>query len=227
MEKRDTIIRWVITHASVMLISAIAGMILRSFFPLVMAFVVSLLIYITQQRATWSSLQPVGGAANLVTFGRCAILIMTLLMQPQMHHFVFTALITLVIIADGIDGYLARKMDQSTQFGEIFDTEVDAFLALSVSFLIWKDQPSAWWLMVAGVFRYAFGIAYYLFGWHQRVRPPMPESKAIAVIYFLSLLSAFFVDWKYACWIVLTGCLLVGYSFGKEFVLLSGVSKNA
>jgi phosphatidylglycerophosphate synthase len=208
-----------------MILATVAGMIGDMLLIIIWAVILSLATLIALSYKTWIRLHPAGGYANYVTFGRFILLLFALSMHHALSAPVFVILIIAVMIADGVDGYLARRWKQSTDFGEVFDMEVDAFLALSVAFLIWTSHQAAYWLIVAGALRYIFVVMYWCMGWHHRRRPEMRDAKLIAVVFFLSLLTPFNMKWDYAQWIVAAGSLLVTASFLREFYLVSKISK--
>lgn len=65
-------------------------------------------------------------------------------------------LYTLAGLADGLDGYLARRLRQNTRLGEILDMEFDALGVLVVAVLAvrWGQWPPA--LLVVGLARYLY-----------------------------------------------------------------------
>jgi len=213
------IANWTLGHAVLMIAATVAAAAGHAQFLLIWAVTASMLVYLALNYQTWSLIQPIGGYANQVTFVRFLLLLFALAMQSVLNVYVFVALVIVVMIADGIDGYLARKYDQASAFGEVFDMEVDAFLALSISYLIWLDHHEVWWVLIAGLLRYVFALLYGLIGWQQRKRPSMPESKVFAVVFFIALLTPFILPWSISVWIVAGGCALVMFSFLKEFAL--------
>ena len=56
-----------------------------------------------------------------------------------------------------MDGWVARRTDSVTAFGARFDGEVDAFLILVLSVAV--SAAVGWWVVVAGLARYAFWAA--------------------------------------------------------------------
>lgn len=213
------IANWTLGHALLMILTTVAAAFGHVLFLLILAATASMIVYLALNYETWKHMHPIGGYANQVTLIRFTLLLFTLAMQSVLHGYLFVALIVVVIIADGIDGYLARKYNQSTVFGEVFDMEVDAFLALSIAYLVWLEHHEVWWVLIAGLLRYVFALFYRLIGWHQRKRPAMPESKIFAVLFFLALLTPFMMPWRISVWIVAGGCALVAFSFLKELSL--------
>ncbi len=212
---------WIFWHAILMLAATVVALIYASSTILNLTVILSIGAMIVLNYGIWKKLHPAYGYANLVTGFRFGLLLCATSMYHVLSTPLFIALVVLVMIADGVDGYLARRYHQETLFGEVFDTEVDAFLALSLSFLIWWEHRDCGWVLVAGLLRYGFVIVYRLLGWHLRTRPSMYEAKVIAVIFFISLLVPFVLPWNMAIWIVAAGCALVTISFLREFYLIS------
>jgi phosphatidylglycerophosphate synthase len=212
--------KWMLWHAVTMTMLTGISIIMGVVLPVIIGMVASMLVLLIWQRQAWLWIKPLGGYANQITLLRFVILIIALVLVNAMHQYLFVALVVFVMIADGIDGYLARRFNQASDFGEIFDTEVDAFLALSLALLISMNHPEAAWVLVGGLMRYAMIILYRILGWHERRRPHMPETKLFAVLYFISLLIPWLLPWDIAVWIVLGGNAMVSFSFIREFVLI-------
>ncbi len=91
--------------------------------------------------------------------------------------YVPAALYTLAAVLDGVDGYVARRQQQTTQLGKELDTALDAFgLLIAPLLAVLTGKLAVSYLLV--------GIAYYLFQWgirwrQQRDRPvyPLPPSQ--------------------------------------------------
>ena len=66
--------------------------------------------------------------ANLITLGRFILLIVLVVLayaqNPQLQLVNFPLLV-IIFILDGVDGYIARKRDEVSLFGAIFDIAID------------------------------------------------------------------------------------------------------
>lgn len=52
--------------------------------------------------------------------------------------------------SDALDGYLARKLNSISQFGEIIDPVADKCLVIMLALLLWSSgQLPSWWLILA------------------------------------------------------------------------------
>lgn len=218
--------RWIFWNAVAMLVATACSMAIARVWPAIVIICISSSVLLISGYPGIRHLTPPGGAANLVTLCRLLLLIFALLTYSTTGILWFVMIVVLVMILDGVDGYLARRLGQSTVVGEIFDMEVDTFLAIGLSLRICIDHPVSWWVMTAAILRYCFVILYRYLGWQEKVRPAMPEAKVIAVVYFCTLLTPFVFGWDRVQWIVAAGCLLVAMSFLREFWLIHGSPKS-
>ena len=139
------------------------------------------------------------GWANRVTLAR-AVMVAVLagvLAVPEIiqRHGIVLALLALAAIAlDGLDGWLARMVDDATRFGARFDMEIDALLILVLSIaVLLADRAGAWVLAIGGM-RYAFVLAGQLLPWLQAELPPSTWRKIVCVTQGIVLAVAF-VPW--------------------------------
>ena len=104
------------------------------------------------------------GPANLVTLfrGLLACTAAALAVESLIGRDVAPAVLAVAVPAlllDAVDGWVARRTRTVTEFGGRFDGEVDAFLILVLS--IYVAPTYGWWVLTAGLARYAFLVA----GW--------------------------------------------------------------
>lgn len=166
-------------------------------------------------------------SANWVTFFRLLILLFAVSFYPALQTAVFVGLIISVMILDGLDGMLARKFKKETKFGEYFDMEVDALLASLLSVLVYKHFDIGFWILLAGAMRYIFVTIKFLLGLDNvALTIPMPGSRLIAVVFFSTLLAAFVFPIDIARWLLIPGCSLIFFSFGREFILIIKQKKH-
>lgn len=78
-------------------------------------------------------------------------------------------LYTLAAIADGFDGFLARRSNHATRLGEILDVEFDALGILVATMLAVQYGQLPWWYLSLGLARYFF-----VFGLWWRARRGKP-----------------------------------------------------
>lgn len=167
------------------------------------------------------------GWANRVTLAR-AVLVAVLggvLAAPEIahRHGVILASMALTAIAlDGLDGWLARRVDGATRFGARFDMEVDALLifVLSVSVVL-ADRAGAWVLAIGGM-RYAFILAGQLLPWLQDELPPSAWRRIVCVVQGLVLAVAL-LPWlpvPLVQWALALALAALVHSFGRDTLWL-------
>ena len=108
------------------------------------------------------------GAANRVTLfrGLLACTAAALAAESLIGRDVTTAVLAVAVPAlllDAVDGWVARRTRTVSEFGGRFDGEVDAFLILVLS--IYVAPIHGWWVLAAGLARYAFLVAGWVLPW--------------------------------------------------------------
>jgi CDP-diacylglycerol--glycerol-3-phosphate 3-phosphatidyltransferase len=178
-----------------------------------------------------TQLLPTLGAANSMTLARGMLIacLLGFLFQPRPESWLAWipgALYTLAVLADFLDGYLARLTRRSTRLGEILDMSFDGWGVLAASLLaIQYGQVPLWYLLVA-LARYIFLTGLWL---RQRLHLPIyelqpsvrrrafagvqmgflffilmpvfspPGTHLAAAIFALPFLAGFIVDWLAVC----------------------------
>src|SRR4029077_16694485 len=75
------------------------------------------------------------GMANLVTLSRLLLLIVVVVLSyvpPTPWQFANFFLIILIFVSDGFDGYVARKRNETSLFGALFDIAGDRIVELTL-----------------------------------------------------------------------------------------------
>ena len=97
---------------------------------------------------------------------------------------------SLSLALDGVDGKVARATGTSTPFGARYDMELDAFLMLGLSVLIWQADRAGPWVVLIGALRYLFVAATWIW---PRLRAPLVPSfrrKLVCVVQGVTLVVA-------------------------------------
>lgn len=92
------------------------------------------------------------------------------------------ALALAALALDGIDGWLARRWNQSSDFGARFDMEVDAAAIMVLAALAWQTGQAPVWVLALGLMRYAFVLAGWRLDFLQAALPPSFRRKAVCVV---------------------------------------------
>lgn len=86
------------------------------------------------------------------------------------------------LVLDGVDGWLARRSGQSSDFGARYDMEVDAATILVLAALAWQTAQAPAWVLALGLMRYAFVAAGARLAYLRADLPPSFRRKAVCVV---------------------------------------------
>lgn len=164
------------------------------------------------------------GLCNLVTLARLvlvAVLTVPLAAGDGGGAGVF-AVALVVLLLDGIDGWLARRAGLTSAFGARFDMEVDSALALVLALHVWVGGATGAIVLLLGLPRYAFALAGVVLPW---LRGPLPERFSRKVVCVLQLGTLVVLQlpalpgWAAASLVLLASLSLV-WSFWRDVSVL-------
>lgn len=155
--------------------------------------------------------------ANQITAFRFLLSAITALAVFQLPEKVSFCLFGLAILLDGLDGYLARKYQQASEIGGLFDKTVDAYFVLLLSFILVLKYDIPFWFLGIGYLHYGYELLLLGLGWEDLVIPKNPIGKYIAALLFISLLSPFILPEYLYLPILYLAAILVSLSFSLSF----------
>lgn len=91
-------------------------------------------------------------------------------------------LVGTLLLLDGLDGWLARRRNESSSFGARFDMEADTALILVTSVLVVAAGRGPAAVLVVGLLRPLFVVAGKLLPWLAAPLPPSLRRKALCVL---------------------------------------------
>lgn len=120
--------------------------------------------------------------ASIVTYCRVIINILILSIVIHINEFnliniknnyinVLPVLFFISLILDGLDGYLARFLNQTSKFGARFDLEADTFLLLVLSLSLYINMNVNPSIFLIPLYRYIFFIFQIKFKWLESSLP--------------------------------------------------------
>jgi phosphatidylglycerophosphate synthase len=107
----------------------------------------------------------------------------------QTGYWWIVGLTALALALDGLDGPLARRTGTESRFGARFDMELDAFLLLTLSALVWQSAKAGPWVLLIGGLRYFFVVAGWWWQTLQGALPPSRRRKVICAVQGIVLVS--------------------------------------
>jgi len=165
------------------------------------------------------------GAANAVTATRSMLVgFVTALTAAALEGTASTALlvtlVTIALLLDGVDGYVARRTGSESELGARFDMEVDAFLLLVLC--VYDVRFVGWWVLSIGLLRYAFIAAGWLLPWMRETLPPRYWRKVVTAVcgVALAVVASQLLPPPANAAVALVALLLVLESFGRDVVWL-------
>ena len=218
--------KWDLLHC----LSVLAGMVVfhltGTIVPVILIISLSVLWLWVSQWHSISQFKPAGGYANLVTLVRMILVISITAFSEILSLRTLGLLYIIPVSLDALDGFLARKLNQKSSFGAMFDMETDAlFVALAGSILVEKHAADAW-ILPAVYMRYVYVLVILAAGLHGRPEKRTRFGPVVAVIMFISLLAVYLLPTDPARILLILACSLVIISFGYSFFSLFVTRRN-
>ncbi|MGD7035341.1 CDP-alcohol phosphatidyltransferase family protein [Methylotuvimicrobium buryatense] len=189
LSKQTRLIRWSNLHSTILLAVCTAILLLSWPIELLLGSAASSFAwFVVRGQGNWPSIAQFG-PANAVTLFRLLLIFSLATFTHRPDLIILLAL--LVLCLDGVDGWLARKFDCASEFGEYFDKETDAFFMLVLCWLIALDQRLGLWILLPGLMRYVF-VCFLMIA-----KPPTYKEqqtttgKVVFVVTILALISCF------------------------------------
>jgi phosphatidylglycerophosphate synthase len=165
------------------------------------------------------------GPANRVTLARLALtaLLGGLIGEAPAAVTLASPLIAgVVLVLDGVDGWLARRGGWTSAFGARFDMETDALAILVMAVQAWQLGKAAAWVLLSGALRYLFIAAAIAL---PQLARPLPDSRRRKVVCVLQAVVLLLVltPWISSPWsdaVAGAGLAMLLYSFTVDTIWL-------
>ena len=135
---------------------------------------------------------------------------------------------TVSLIMDGLDGFIARKYNLVSKFGEIIDQESDNFLMLVISISLYLNKDIGLYVFFIPLYRYAFLVSMKKYDWLQRTLPSSQFRKIACVLTIVLMIMSQDVYFNYenTLFLVILSLFIITFSFSKDIIWLYR-NKNA
>jgi phosphatidylglycerophosphate synthase len=157
------------------------------------------------------------GSPNALTSLR---LLVALLLATAFHGasgWFWGAAVIALLALDGLDGALARRRGNTSEFGAHFDMETDAFTVLVVVFELWQRGAFATWILTAGLLRYLYVICCALLPPAAGEMPRSLLARYAFLILMLGLATGLALPPPLGSVGALVGTVVVTLSFARSF----------
>ena len=158
--------------------------------------------------------------ANLITTFRLCLLLYFCWAYPSIPVLHLGLLALLVLCMDGLDGFLARKYQTVSLFGEYLDMETDAFYVLCLSVILYELNYFGAWILMVGLLRYGYFLLLRNTKAPEQKETRIFQARLIAVILMATLAACFLLPSFLHRPAMGIATLLVFYSFGNSFWLV-------
>jgi hypothetical protein len=158
-DSQEALSAWLNRHAAAMLGTAALTVVAPSGIWLGLAAGASFAALGYRERLRHGLLKPYGGYANQLTALRLALVLTAAALMSDLPKSWLWVLLAANVAVDAIDGLVARRANQASAFGAVFDREVDAVFVLTayVYFFVVEDLPAV--VLLPGVLPYAYRLA--------------------------------------------------------------------
>ena len=226
--KIENILKWSERHTYILLMGIGIYFFSGYLWPLISLSLLSFLLYIKEHFSYLKSLSPFGGYANWVTFFRL-LLVCTggYFYQSWSYPYLF-AVFTLAVLLDVLDGYLARRFDQSSDFGLYLDMESDAFFVALIATVLYAKGSLEAWLLLPAYLRYLYMLFLKILPGEPKKEPKRSYASIIAGCFFVALLLPFILPYELYIWPlrISGGLIIISFGISFWFQLFSPVSQT-
>lgn len=185
---------WVISASVINLLGLAFAVLYGSNIPWVIGSIILFSFYVLRLKSYIQELPLIIGYANWVSLIRLVIIIALFTFYPNLNDTELFVFFLIAICLDGVDGYLARRFSQTSEAGEKFDMEIDAFLVFTLSWIHVDLQNLTWYILIPGGLKYVYEISLFWLPKKRKEILPKKVRSAIAVSFFLSLLIPFVTE---------------------------------
>ena len=208
---------WIILHAFLMLLIASMCLTTSNVSYLLIVGIFSFLLLVLMGKDILSDFQPFGGFANWITFSRLLLLVVIVATLERWSNIQLFGLFSICLLLDGVDGWAARKFQQESEWGALFDKEVDSFFVLVVSMILYQSYQIPFWIILIGILHYLYELVLCALKWQHIKTKKNPIGRYVAFLLFIGLLCPLIVPSLMAKILLIGISILVSISFGISF----------
>ena len=128
-----------------------------------------------------------------------------------------------IFCLDGLDGYLARKFKQVSEFGAYLDMETDALYVGIFTVILYEKGLAGYWILITGFMRYFYGTIIILTGRKSQDKIRTKFGPLVAGIFFVSILSPLVLSSAFYMPVLMISSSLILLSFAYSFIQNLGI----
>jgi phosphatidylglycerophosphate synthase len=203
-------------HAFVMLAASSLALADGDAWPYVTAALVSFVTLVALCRGAHT---PSGafGWGNGVTALRFALASSVGLLPESVPLWVLGVTVLAVFALDGLDGWVAKRRGESSEFGAYFDMETDAYFVLLAGVVLVQRGRYGAWVLVVGLLRYVYVLTLALVPARGGEEPRSAFGRHAFTSLMLGLSLGMVLGEPFGTVATALGCGLVTASFARSF----------
>ena len=157
------------------------------------------------------------GAGNAVTALRLVLASSVGVVPASVPVWPLGVVVLVVFALDGVDGLVAKRRGESSEFGAHFDMETDAYFVLLIGIELFTRGRHGAWILVAGLLRYLYVLALWLVPARRGDKPRFTFGRHAFTGLMLGLSAGMILGEPFGTVATLVGCGLVAASFAHSF----------
>tara|TARA_B110000902_G_scaffold233692_1_gene277677 strand:+ start:5003 stop:5527 length:525 start_codon:yes stop_codon:yes gene_type:complete len=154
---------------------------------------------------------------NWVTLIKLCLTIGLIFLFPQAEGALISTLCFIIIAIDVLDGFIARTLDQTSDFGAIFDAESDALYVLVCAVGVYLFYEMPLWILFMGLIRYFYEIPIYFLKKKEKKQIEGRSIYAILAGIVFILIALSFLLGMYQFHALVLANIILAYSFSRGF----------
>ena len=182
--------RWSFIHALVSLLAVAITLLTHAVLLFLLIGALSFLLLVPILWPNWTRGDALG-FGNAITALRLAGVFALSSVYSRMGSAFVIGFGIVLLGADGLDGWMARRYSQASEFGEYFDKETDAFFLMLLCLLAFLNERLGAWILTPGLMRYVFVIVMGFFRPRLLKEQKTDRARRIYVLMMVGVFSAF------------------------------------
>lgn len=210
--------QWNIIHSLAILTGLIIFHVTGLWWPVLILACISLILLWSSQWYTISHLKPAGGIGNLITLFKYILIIIIVFISGLFTARIIGLFFIVPVVLDGLDGFWARRSNQISKFGALFDLESDSLFVALAGLLLYSRHITGAWLLPAVYLRYVYVLVITLLQLSGIPEKRTRFGPSIAVIMFISLIAVFIYPTDFTIILLYVAAGMVILSFAYSFM---------
>lgn len=202
-------------------IITISGLIMLSngnYYYAVILMLSAFVFFIKMYKNAWRKL-PFFGVANLITTARLMLVLALASGEILFSEDGFFIVVLIIPLLDVVDGLVARRRKEESQFGMYYDMEVDALFVMVASIIIYLNQSSMWIVLIPAFLRYFFKFLLSILDRQNKfIESKQKYASIIAGNYFVALVLFSFMNNEATKWYLSLSSIMIMMSFAKSII---------